>query len=530
MDWLRSLLESQPLLTLFLVISLGYAVGEVAIAGFRLGVGAVLFVGLAIGAFAPDVAPPGILGTVGLVLFFYGIGIQYGKPFIEGLSSRASQRQNAIAILSTLGAGIVAALVIRGLNIPVEVGAGLFAGALVNTAALDSVVNKVANDLPVAGYGVAYPFGVFGPIFCIFLAFRLLRPVIPHPPTQAIRVAELLVSQPHVIGKLLSEVTMRLPKEVQVVAVRQNGHNLLPRGNLRLAAGDEIMVEGDGEPLAKARRLIGEETPVDMFLDRHDLNDLSVYVSKPSVIGHRLGSLQLPEQLGCAIVAIQRGNSILYPQPGLILEAGDQLRIIAEPDRFEAIRAFFGNSAYSTAEVSYLSLGLGMVLGVLFGLIPFPLPGLGTFTFGAAGGALIVALILGWRGRIGQLSWTMPPSANLTLRNFGLTLFLAVVGMRSAKQFISTLQTSGLTLLLGGAAITLTIVVLATVLSYWVFKMPFDDVLGVVAGVTGNPAILAYASKAVPTNRPELGYANVFPTSTIVKIIVAQILLSRFLS
>ncbi len=527
MAWLQSLLEAQPILTLFLVISLGYAVGEISIAGFSLGVGAVLFVGLFIGILAPEAAPPGILSSVGLILFFYGIGIQYGKPFISGLSSPAFRRQIIIAFLSIIGAGVVFALAISRFQIPVDVGAGLFAGALVNTATLESVVSKVGNELPVVGYGVAYPFGVFAPIFCIYAAMLLLRPKVTPPPPQGLRVAELLVTHSSVVGKRLSEVVSQLPAEIQVVAVRQNGRNFLPRGTLRLSAGDELMIEGDGEPLQQARRLIGEETPIDMFQDRHDLDELEVYVSKTSVIGRKLGTLKLAE-MGCAVVSVTRGDSIFYPQPGLTLEAGDRVRVVAEQEQFETIRNFFGNSARSTAEVSYLALGIGMVLGVLFGLIPFPLPGLGTFSFGAAGGAMIVSLILGWRQHTGALTWTMPPSANLTLRNFGLTLFLAVAGLRSAEQFVTTVQETGFLLVGIGMAITLATVLLTIGLGYWLLRIPFDALLGVIAGVTGNPAILAYASKAVPTQQPELGYAIVFPLSTMIKIIVVQIVLALF--
>lgn len=520
-----ALLASQPLLTLFLVISLGYAVGDITIAGFRLGVGAVLFIGLLIGAFAPDAAPPAILSSIGLILFFYGIGIQYGTAFVNGLSSAAGRKQNAIALFSTIGAGIAAALCIQLFQIPLDIGAGLFSGALVNTATLESAIQTLGSEQPIVGYGVAYPFGVFGPILCIYLVMGLLRPKLPTAPRRGVQGTELLITQPNVVGRLLSEVTQQLPPDVQVVAVQQDGHNRLPRGNLRLSRGDELLLEGEGESLQQARQLIGEETAAGTLVDIDDLDDVQVYVSRPAVIGRKLGTLNLAEALNCVVIAVERGNSELYPHPGLVLEAGDRLHLAAESGQLEAIEAFFGNSAHSIAEISYLALGLGMVLGVLFGLIPFPLPGLGTFSFGAAGGALIVALFLGWRKRIGPLSWVMPPSANLTLRNFGLTLFLAVAGLRSAEQFVATVRETGIILLGAGAIITLAVVLLAMVLGATLLRLRCDDLLGVVAGVTGNPAILAYASRSVPTNQPELGYAIVFPTSTIIKIIVVQVLL-----
>jgi putative transport protein len=530
MQGLWFLLESQPILTLFLVISLGYAVGEITIAGFRLGVGAVLFVGLLIGAFAPAAAPPALLSTVGLILFFYGIGIQYGKAFVQGWLSSIGQRQNLIALISTIGAGLVTIALMLALQLPADLSAGLFAGALVNTAALDSVVHKLGSETPIVGYGVAYPFGVFGPILSIYLVLKLLRPKIPQPPRRGIQGTDLVLHNPDLYGKLLSEVITQMPADVQVIAVRQQGQNRLPRGTVRLMAGDELLVEAKGESLQQMRRLIGEEVAMHRIVDVADLEDLNIYVSHPAIVGRKLAELNLAEQPGCAIVSVLRGEAELYAQPGLVLEAGDQLRVVTERGRCEAVQSFFGNSARSIAEVSYLALGIGMVLGVLFGLIPFPLPGLGSFSFGAAGGAMIVSLFLGWKGRIGQLCWIMPPSANLTLRDFGLTLFLAVAGLRSAEQFVATVQETGFLLLGVGILITLTVVLLAMLIGTWMLRMPFDALLGVVAGVTGNPAILAYASRAVPTKEPELGYAIVFPTSTIIKIIMAQAVATWFLT
>lgn len=528
MLWLQSLLESQPILTLFLVIGFGSAIGEISVFGFRLGVGAVLFVGLFIGVIAPGAIPPGILGTVGLIIFFYGIGIQYGKPFVEGLLSKRGRQQNLMALLSILGTGLITLLLINSFSIPVEIALGLFSGALVNTAALQSVVSKVNNELPVVGYGVAYPFGVFGPILCLYLALKLLNPQLSPPPRSNIKGTELEVTNPLINGKSLGEIMSLLPTSLQVLAVRQNGHNRLPKATLKINMGDEILVEAEGEALTTAFKVIGQESDPDIIGDRRDLDDLIVYASHPGVIGRKLGELNLTETHDCVVVSVYRENTALYPYPSLTLETGDRVRLIAPPEQFPKVQQFFGDSARSTSEVSYLALGLGMVLGVLFGLIRFPLGGLGSVSFGAAGGAMVVSLILGWLGRTGQITWTIPNSANLTLRNFGLTLFLAVAGLGAAQQFFSTVQETGFSLLGAGIAITLTVVAIALILSYFLFRFPFDEMAGVVAGVTGNPAILAYASKIVPTNKPELGYALVFPTTTILKIVVVQLIWEWF--
>jgi putative transport protein len=525
MSGLWEFLGSQPLLTLFLVISLGYAVGEVSIAGFQLGVGAVLFVGLLLGALAPAAAPPGILSTVGLVLFCYGIGIQYGKAFFKGLKAPSGRRQLLIGAIATVGTAIVAAIAIRVLGVSKEIGLGIFSGALTSTPTLESVVHAAGSDDPVAGYGVAYPFGVFGPILFMYILNRLIRPTFPARKRRGTEGTELLVTHAELVGKRLSEVTAQLPQDVQVIAVRHDGYNQVPHGEMRLAMGDELLIEAkSAESLQQAQRLVGEGPKPHAIVDVADLDDLTVYVSRRTAIGQKLDDLKLSENLGCTVVSVIRGDSELFPNPGMILEAGDQLRLVAEPGRAGEIQDFFGNSAYSVAEVSYLALGLGMVLGVLLGLVPFPLPGIGSFSFGPAGGALIVALILGWLGRTGNLSWKISPSANLILRNFGLTLFLAVAGMRSAETFFKTVQATGLSLLGMGILVTLVIVLLVTLLGYVLLRIKFDELLGIIAGATGNPAVLAYAAKAVPTNQPEVGYAIVYPSTTIIKIIAAQVL------
>ncbi len=525
MVWVGEFLGKQPLLTLFLVISLGYAVGEISIAGFQLGVGAVLFVGLLIGVLAPEAAPPGLLSTIGLILFCYGIGIQYGKAFFKGLKAPAGRRQLLIGAVATVVTAGVAAIAINLLGISKEIGLGIFSGALTSTPTLESVVHASGSDDPVAGYGVAYPFGVFGPILFIYFLTRIIRPKFPARKRRGMEGTELQVSHTNIVGKRLAEVTAQLPSTVQVIAVRQGGHNVLPHGDVKLALGDELLVEAkDEESLRQAQRLVGEGPSTHAIVDVADLDDLTVYVSRRAAIGQRLGDLNLSENLGCSVISIIRGDSELFPNPGVILEAGDQLRLVAEPGRAAEIQDFFGNSAYSVAEVSYLALGLGMILGVLLGLVPFPLPGLGSFSFGPAGGALIVALILGWLGRTGTLSWKISPSANLILRNFGLTLFLAVAGLRSAETFFKTVQATGLSLLGMGMLVTLSIVMVVTLVGHVLLRIQFDELLGIIAGATGNPAVLAYAAKRVPTNQPEIGYAIVYPSTTILKIVAAQAL------
>jgi putative transport protein len=251
-----------------------------------------------------------------------------------------------------------------------------------------------------------------------------------------------------------------------------------------------------------------------------------LFVSRPSVVGMALGEVKLPEGVPAKIAEVRRGDALIFPAPDLVLEYGDRIGVIAARESLPALRKHFGDSIKSTTEFSYATVGLGMSLGVLLGLLKIPIPGVGSFSMGLAGGPLVVALILGRLGRIGSLSWHVPLSANLTLRNFGLTLFLAAVGMGSGAPFVETVSKTGFTLLGIGAAILLAAIVGIILLGQWMFRLNTDDLFGVVSGATGNPAIVAYASRAVVSDRVEVAFATIFPSMTILKIICVQVSLS----
>ena len=205
-----------------------------------------------------------------------------------------------------------------------------------------------------------------------------------------------------------------------------------------------------------------------------------------------------------------------------MLEFGDRVGLLAHRGDFAAMRKFFGDSIKGTAEFSYISIGLGMALGFLIGAIQFPLPGIGKLSLGLSG-VLIVALILGKLRRTGGMNWTIPLSANLVLRNLGLTLFLAQVGMASGPKFAATVTETGFLMLGLGAVVLIALVLPILILGLFVFRMPYDEVAGIVAGACGNPAILAYSNKLAPTDRPDIGYAMIFPGMTIVKILFVDI-------
>lgn len=522
MDFLKTLLEHQPLMTLFLTIAIGYFIGEINIKGFSLGVGAVLFVALAAGWFAPKSAPAPMVGTLGLSLFLYTVGVQYGAQFFLGLTSAAGRRANLLALIGVLCAGAMSIAIQRVMQINPGYALGLFSGAGTSTAALQAAIATLGNDDAAVGYSVSYPFGVAGPILLLYLAFVIRPQKIATATNAGLEILEIALRNPAFFGKTLAEALTDLPSNVQIVAVRSAHHNAPASPELVLTENDVVLaVSPDRATLAQTRKSLGEAAPGRVLRDRGDLDYLRVFASRVTVVGRQLGELTLPD--GSIIAHVRRGDADIMPNPELVLEYGDRVGLLTERSTFPALRAFFGDSIKSTAEFSYVSVGLGMAIGFLVGAIQIPLPGIGKLALGLCG-VLIVALVLGKLRHTGGIHWTMPLPANLVMRNLGLTIFLAQVGMSSGPRFAATVSQTGLLMLGLGAIVLIALVVPILILGLLIYRLPYDEVAGIVAGACGNPAILAFANKLTPTDKPDIGYAMIFPAMTIVKILFVDIL------
>jgi putative transport protein len=236
--------------------------------------------------------------------------------------------------------------------------------------------------------------------------------------------------------------------------------------------------------------------------------------------------LHLPQDYGAIVSRVRRGDIDLLAHGSTILELGDRVRVIARREDMPALTALFGDSYKRLSEVNLLTLNLGLALGVMLGLIRIPLPGGVSFSLGLAGGPLVVGLILGAIRRTGRLVWTLPYSANLTLRQIGLIMLLAGIGLRSGYTFMTNFSSSGgLSIFFIGAFVTLVTALLMTVVGYKLLKIPFGLLTGMVAGMNTQPATLGFALDQAENELPNLGYALVFPVATITKIVVAQLLL-----
>ena len=522
LDLAREIIGTQQILAVFLAIGVGYLVGQINLGGFSLGVGAVLFVGLAIGAFAPKANIVGPIGLTGLVMFLYGIGILYGRQFFEGMAGSVGIKANLLALIAVMAGLLVALGLGKFYGIQLGHTLGMFAGSMTSTATLQAALEVLKTSEPSIGYSIAYPFGVIGPILCIYFMTRHVQPKFP-PKTQKFHMGEITLGSGG-DGRTLEDVGNDLPAGAQVTMIRKGNQSFVPADDMMLASGDGLLIIADDKQAVEAvAAKLGRLEPGRIVSDRSSLDYIRVFVGKASAVGVPLGQLQMPAGFPSHVLHVRRYDMDLVPTPDLMLEFGDRVGVLAPPDRKDEIRRHFGDTIKATSEFSYVSLGLGMVMGVLLGLIPIPIPGLGTVTLGIGGGPLIVALILGKFRRTGPMLWTMPLPANIVLRNYGLALFLAAVGINAGQPFVKTVAESGLTMLFIGVAILLTTVLIVLLVGHYLMKIPYDDLVGIASGATGNPAILVYSTRMAPTERPDIGYAMIFPSMTIVKVVAVQI-------
>ncbi len=540
---MKALLIENPLLLLFVVAAIGYPIGRIRIGGVSLGVAAVLFVGLAFGSLDPDMKLPELIYQLGLILFVYTVGLSSGRLFFASL--RRGLRDNILVVaVLVLAAGMTLAAHWL-LNLKPALTAGMYAGSLTNTPALASLIEylkqavpaaareQVLNE-PVIAYSITYPVGVIGMIAAIVIAQRWFKinyaldaaKAEPGATSRLLENRTIRITKPAATSASVSSLTSQHRWEVVFGRMRHNGQLGLAGGDTVFALGDLVSVVGPAEDLDTLTEFFGETSAETLALDRSELDYRRMFVSNPKVVGHRLRDLNLPQQFGAVVTRLRRRDIEMLVTGDTIIELGDRVRVVARREHMDTIAKFFGDSYRALSEIDILTFNLGLALGLLVGMIPLPLPGGVTIKLGFAGGPLVMALILGALNRTGPLVWNLPYNANLTLRQTGLVLFLAGIGTRAGYSFVSTLtQGGGLQIFLAGAAITLVVALLTLFIGYRVLKLPMGVLIGLLAGLQTQPAVLGFALEQSGNELPNVGYARVFPIALIAKIILAQFIL-----
>lgn len=548
---LADLLASNSILLLFTVIGLGYLIGNIAIAGFKLGVAAVLFVGIALGAMDGRLSLPDHIYVIGLVIFVYAIGLQAGPGFFSSFRKRGLRLNIAAILILSAGAG-VAVFLKYVMGLPAPSAAGLFCGALTNTPALAATVETIENvkgaidpalvelylESPVVTYGLAYPFGVLGVILWLFVFTKLLRADFAKEEAEyrresgsgAIQSGTFRVANPAIDGKTVAETLAPLGDPGFVLSrIRKGDAISVVLGDTALSSGDIVVAVGPAEALERARILFGERSAEELPETSGQVTYRRIFVSNRNVIGRTIRELRLHTIFDATITRLRRGDVDFVPSPDTILESGDRIRVVARRENIEAVSRFFGDSLRSISEADFLSLSLGIVLGVFLGMIALPLPNGMVFRLGFAGGPLVVGLVLGKLERTGPVIWGLPFAANLVIRQLGLVFFLAGIGTKAGPGFGATFQSGGWGLIAAGALVTTFVATTAVVVCSKLFRLPLSAAMGVVSGMHTQPAVLAYANQQTGNELPNIYYASVYPASMIAKIVLAQIIVSTLL-
>lgn len=531
------LLANSPLLLLFTVAALGYLVGKIEVRRFGLGVSAVLFVGLGIGSIDPALRLPDFVLMFGLVTFVYVVGLGSAPGFFASLRRRGLQALGLTLLAVGLATAVIALLgSILGLSAPVLV--GTFAGATTNTPALAAAIEILdethSHAGAIVGYSLAYPFGVLGALATISLAPRLLgvdlaREVVTRDDApglgEEIHTATAIVEcdLPEMSAAYLRR---RLKLRVAFGRMRRGEVESVVTDDAVLHRGDRVTVVGDATAVRAAIAALGRESEERIDLDRSVVDYRRMVLSNARLAARPLRELELGERFGAVVTRIRRGDVDLVASSDTHLELGDSVRVVAPRERLGDVAAYLGDSQRALAEIDLISFSLGIGLGLVLGQIPIPLPGGGTFSFGFAGGPLVVGLVLGRLGRSGPLVWTLPPAAATTLRQIGLVMFLAAVGTRSGWAFVDAVRQGGVVpVLVLGMVVTLTVACITLFIGRRLLRLPAGLLVGMLAGIQTQPAALAFAVERTRNPLPDAGYAAVYPVATMAKILLAQLLL-----
>lgn len=539
---------------LALVAVVGLWLGNIKIRGVGFGIGGVLFGGIFVGHFADQlgwVLSADMLHFIqefGLILFVYTIGIQVGPGFFASLRV-SGLRLNLFAFGIVVMGGLVTAILHKLFAIPLPVVLGIFSGAVTNTPALGAG-QQILRDLGIPAdvvdqmgmsYAMAYPFGICGILLSMWLVRVLFRVNVEqeakeHESTLTnghalIKTINIRVENPNLNNMAIQDVPILNSATIICSRLKRDDTLMVPSPDTLIQHGDLLHLVGQPADLNNARLVIGQEVDTSLSTRGTDMRVERVVVTNEKVLGKKIRDLQVKERYDVVISRLNRAGVELVASQDASLQFGDILNLVGRPSSIDAVADMVGNAQQKLQQVQMLPVFIGVGLGVMLGSIPLYVPGFPVaLKLGLAGGPLIMALILGRIGSIGKLYWFMPPSANLALRELGIVLFLAVVGLKSGGDFVDTLV-NGEGMIWVGYGIFITAIPLITVglLARMFAKMNYLTLCGMLAGSMTDPPALAFANNLHATSgAAALSYATVYPLVMFLRIITPQLLAVLF--
>ncbi|HBY9525896.1 TPA: putative transporter [Klebsiella aerogenes] len=539
---------------LALVAVVGLWIGNVKIRGVGFGIGGVLFGGIIVGHFVDQagitLSSPMLhfIQEFGLILFVYTIGIQVGPGFFASLRV-SGLKLNLFAILIVVLGGLVTAILHKLFSIPLPVVLGIFSGAVTNTPALGAG-QQILRDLGLPfdvvdqmgmSYAMAYPFGICGILLTMWLVRLFFRINVEKEAQQFdessgnghahLHTINVRVENPNLNNMAIQDVPMLNSDKIICSRLKRDELLMVPAPGTLIQHGDLLHLVGRPEDLHNAQLVIGKEVATSLSTRGTDLKVERVVVTNEKVLGKKIRDLHFKQRYDVVISRLNRAGVELVASSHASLQFGDILNLVGRPQAIDAVANELGNAQQKLQQVQMLPVFIGIGLGVLLGSIPLFIPGFpAALKLGLAGGPLIMALILGRIGSIGKLYWFMPPSANLALRELGIVLFLAVVGLKSGGNFVDTLlHGEGLSWIAYGIFITAIPLLTVGILARMLAKMNYLTLCGMLAGSMTDPPALAFANNLHATSgAAALSYATVYPLVMFLRIITPQLLAVLF--
>ena len=557
MDWLINLFTTQDsiahiVLLYGIVIAIGIMLGKLKIGGISLGVTFVLFCGIVAGHFGFTGPTPilNFLQDFGLILFVFCIGLQVGPGFFESFKKGGVALNGMSVLMIFLNIIVMFACYYlffdtsNKTNLPMMI--GVLYGAVTNTpglgAANEALTSVFTNgQIPqiANGYACAYPLGVLGIIGATILIRFITKTNLkteeeeleaeeaanPHAKPLAIT---LEVSNVYLAGRTLSQISEFLGRDIVCTRILHQGEMTLPNKNTKFEVGDKLHIvcaEADAEAI---KAFIGPETDFEWEnakTENQPMISKRVIVTNPKMNGKTLGKMHFSSVYGVNITRITRQGMDLFASRNHHFHIGDRVMVVGREENVNRVAELMGNSARSLNVPNIATIFIGIVIGILFGSIPIAVPGVPVpLKLGLAGGPLIIAILIGRFGyRIKLVTYTTT-SSNMMLREMGLALFLASVGIKAGAGFVHTVvQGDGLLYVLTGFFITIIPILIVGPFARWKFKFNYFTLMGMIAGTYTDPPALAYANSSCSKEAPAIGYSTVYPLSMFLRIFTAQI-------
>ena len=555
MNWLTDIFTQQTFVQAILIISLicaaGLGLGNIKVCGISLGVTFVFFAGIIAGHLGLEANPDMLtmIQNFGLIIFIYALGVQVGPGFFSSFK-QGGIKMNLLALLLLFIGSVMAVIIHWTTGISIGDTMGLLSGAVTNTPMLGAAQQTLlqiepgnidgANNMAMA-CAVGYPFGLIGMILCVILLRKILggRKGKQHDTTSDNTfVAEYQVSNPAVFGKTIKEIRQNADCHFVISRIWKNGKVIIPTSETIIEEDEHMLVVSSKNDVERVKTLFGYKENVDWNKEDIDWNTIDsqlisqkVLVTKPEHNGVKLGSLKLRNSYGINITRVNRAGIDLFPSRSLRLQLGDKLTIVGESRAIENVSAILGNQAKELNNPNLFAIFVGIVLGLILGSIPFAFPGMSMpVKLGIAGGPIIVGLLMGAFGPRLHLSIYMSRSANLMLRQLGLTIYLACLGLSAGNGFFETVfSMEGIKWVIISISLAVVPVLIVAFIAARFFKTSYADNVGMLCGSMANPFALDFADPDGEGEDPAVAYATVYPASIFLRVISAQIIMLLFL-